>query len=206
MDIYLILILIFLILIIGLIIWILKIVKFYQQRRTKLANINLTILGVLILIISWELRLIPLAPNYDFRNQTKDLTGKQFWCWNDYRYDELGLKSEGFTFEIYNLNEQMADYFSKPNKDFFENYPDKKLEITHWKETPITDTEFVNFMTPTYSGWSISLEYEITLKQKFIRKIASEKGSFYAIRQNHGNDLYIISPKNKKIIYINHNM
>jgi len=206
MEIYLILFLLLIAVIVGLVFWLVKIFKFYRQKRTKIATINSVIFGLLILVISWELRIIPLSADWDFRNMTEDLTGKQFWSWNDYRYEEIGVRGEGFTFEIYKLNDDIAKYFTNPDKDFFENFPIKKFETTKWKETPILDTEFIDYITPIYGNWSKSLQKEIGEKQLIVRQVASDKGSYYAIRQSHGTDLYLISPKRKIIIYINHNM
>lgn len=206
MEIYLILFLLLILALFGLIFWITKIAKFYRQKKTKIATINAIILGFLTLFVLWELRIIPLSADLDFRNQTKGLTGKQFWCWNDYRYEEGGVRGEGFTFEIYKLNDEMANYFSHPDKEFFERFPLEKFETTKWKETPILDTEFVNYVTPIYGNWSRSLQKEIEKKQQIVKQISREKGSYYAIRQSHGTDLYLISPKLKIIVYINHNM
>lgn len=164
MEFYLLIFLIFLFLllvIIGLVFWIVKIFKFYRQKRIKLAVIHSIIFGVLTLAICWELRIIPLSANWDFRNKTKDLTGKQFWSWNDYRYDEMGIRGEGFTFEIYKLNDETAKYFSNPNKDFFEKYPSEIFGTTKWKETPMLDTVLLDFVTPTYGNWSQSLRVKL---------------------------------------------
>ncbi|MBO9619380.1 MAG: hypothetical protein J7539_10130 [Niabella sp.] len=190
----------------GALFWIIKIIKLYCQKRTKIASINTLILGFLILIGLWELRIIPLSADWDFRNQTKDLTGKQFWCWNDYRYEEGGVRGEGFLFEVYRLSDEMAKYFSNPDREFFEHYPGEKFETTKWKETPILDTELVNYFTPIYGDWSRDLQREIEAYQKIVKRLAKDKGAYYAVRDNHGRDLYLISPKEKIIIYINHNM
>lgn len=206
MEIYLILFLLLILALFGIIFWITKIAKFYRQKRKKIATINAVILGLLTLFVLWELRIIPLTADLDFRNQTKALTGKQFWCWNDYRYEEGGVRGEGFTFEIYKLNAEMVKYFEHPDTEFFERFPTGKFETTKWKETPILDTELINYVTPIYGNWSHSLRKEIEEKQRIVRQILREKGSYYAIRQSHGTDLYLISPKLKIIIYINHNM
>ena len=206
MEFYLIILLLLTLVLIGLIFWVFKIIKFYSQKRTKIAVVNSIIFGLLILIVCWELRIIPLSADWDFRNKTKELTGKQFWSWNDYRYDELGIRGEGFTFEIYKLNDDIANYFINPDQDFFDHFPNAKFETTKWKETPIVDTELVNFVTPTYGNWSQILQKEIAEKQKIVREVAFEKGSYFAVRQSHSTDLYIISPRRKIIIYINHNM
>lgn len=198
---------IFLLLILaGLIFWSVKIIKFYRQKRIKAALINTVIFGLIVLAACWELRLIPLSADWDFRNKTKDLTGKQFWAWNDYRYEEIGVRGEGFTFEIYKLNNEISAYFTKPDKDFFERFPLEEFETTKWRETPILDTGLVGFVTPIYGNWSSSLQKEIKEKQLIVRQVANDKGSYYAVRKSHGTDLYLISPKRKIIICINHNM
>ena len=206
MEFYLLIFILLILVIVGLIFWLVKIFKFYRQKRTKIAVINSVIFGLLTLVIGWELRVIPLSADWDFRNKTKDLTGKQFWSWNDYRYDEMGIRGEGFTFEIYELNDETANYFANPDKDFFEHFPSKIFETTKWKETPVIDTELVNFVTPIYGNWSQSLQKEILEKQLIVKQVAKEKGSYYAFRQSQGTDLYLISPKRKILIYINHNM
>lgn len=206
MSFYLILILLLILVISGPGIWCFKIFKYYQEKKTKKAIYHTIISGLICLIICWELRLIPLAHNVDFRNQTEELTGKTFWCWNDYRYNEIGIRGEGFTFEIYKLNDEMANYFTNPDKGFFEYYPNKKFETGKWQETPIIDTEFLNYITPIYGNWSKRLKKEIEEKQMIVKQISNERGSYFAIRETHGTDLYLISPKKKLIIYINHNM
>jgi uncharacterized membrane protein YcgQ (UPF0703/DUF1980 family) len=206
MDTYLLLLLLFLLVLAGLIFWIIKTIKLFRLKRTKPAVINTLILVLIVLFTCWELRIIPLSADLDFKNQTKDLTGREFWSWNEYRYDEIGIRGEGFTFEIYKLNEEMAKYFANPDVEFFEHFPSDKFGTTHWNKTPITDTEFVNYMTPIYGNWSKSLQKEIEYNQNIVKQVATNTGSYYAIRRSHGNDLYLISPKRKMIIYINHNM
>lgn len=206
MKFYLLLLLLFLLVIAAFIFWLAKIYRFYRQKRTKIAAVNSIIFGLLILYISWELRIIPLSADWDFRNKTKELTGKQFWSWNDYRYDEIGIRGEGFTFEIYKLNDEVANYFENPDKAFFEQFPSKTFETTKWRETPIVDSELVNFVTPMYGNWSYSLRKEILEKQLIVKQVANDKGSYYAVRRSGGTDLYLISPKRKIIVYINHNM
>ena len=206
MEFYLIIFLLLILIIVGLVFWLVKIFKFYKQKRTKIAVINSIVFGLLTLTICWELRIIPLSADWDFRNKTKDLTGKQFWSWSDYRYDEIGVRGEGFTFEIYKLNDETAKYFINPDKDFFEKFPSEIFETTKWKETPMQDTVLLDFVTPIYGNWSKSLQEEIKEKQGIVRQVAKDKGSYYSVRQSHGTDLYLISPTRKIIIYINHNM
>ena len=75
MEFYLLIFILLILVIVGLIFWLVKIFKFYRQKRTKIAVINSVIFGLLTLVIGWELRVIPLSADWDFRNKTKDLTG-----------------------------------------------------------------------------------------------------------------------------------
>ncbi len=206
MEFYLIILILLISVLIGLVFWLYNIIKFYRQKKTKQAVVNSLIFSLLALITCWELRIIPLSADWDFRSKTKELTGIQFWASNDFRYDEISVRGEGFTFEIYKLNEETAKYFIKPEKEFFEKYPSDIFETTKWKETPIRDTVLLNFVTPIYGNWSKSIQNEIKEKQVIVRQVANDKGSYYAVRQSHGTDLYLISPTRKIIIYINHNM
>ncbi len=54
-------------------------------------------------------------------------------------------------------------------------------------------------MTPTYSGWGS----EIINKQEYIRRVANQSGGYYCYK---GNDFYLISYKEKIILWVNHNM
>lgn len=206
MEFYLIILLLLILVLVGLIFWIVKIIKFYREKRAKEWKINAAILGLLVLFVCWELRIIPLASDLDFRNQTEDLTGKKIWCWNEYRYEEIGIRGEGFTFEIYVLNDKMSKYFTNPDKEFLQSFLSEKFKTSKWRETPILDTELVNYVTPIYGNWSQDLQKEIEDKQRIVKEVAKDKGSYYAVRQSNGTDLYLISPKRKIIIYINHNM
>jgi hypothetical protein len=206
MEFYSFIFLLLIIIFLGIAFWIYKIFKLFQQRKTRIAIVNTSVLAILAFTICWELRLIPLAVDLDFRNQTQELTGKRFWCWNNYRYDEIGIRGEGFTFEIYELNNEMASYFTKPDKDFFLFYPTNRFEATKWRKTPVVETDIIDFVTPIYGTWSQGLQSEIQERQKLVKEISKEGGSYYSIRTTHGTDLYLISPKKRVIIYINHNM
>lgn len=201
MEIYLILLLALLV-IIGLsIYWLYRIFKFYKSGNKKAFRINLIIFLFLTTIVLWELRIFPLASDYDFRNKTSELTGKKFWSWNNFRYDELGVRGEGYTLEIYNLNNEMVNYFKQPDSKFFEQYPTKNISDMKWKRTPVdsSDREKLEYMTPNYSGWN----NEILNKQDYIRRVANEQGGYYCY---NGNDFYLISYKEKIILWVNHNM
>ncbi len=149
----------------------------------------------------WELRVIPLSSNNDFRNKTIELTGKKFWSWNNFRHDEWGIRGEGYTLEIYNLSPEMVSYFEEPGSDFFKKYSVDGISEMKWRRTPVdsSDREKLEYMTPNYSGWG----NEISNKQQYIRRVANQAGGYYCY---NGNDFYLISYKEKIILWINHNM
>jgi hypothetical protein len=64
------------------------------------------------------------------------------------------------------------------------------------------DIEILTFVTPVYGGW----KGEIVSRQDFIRDIAKRDGAYYAYKQKGSTDFYLISPKDRLIILINHNM
>jgi hypothetical protein len=181
-------------------------VKLYRFRRFRAAVLNSFLFVLLIITISWELRLIPLSTDWDFRNRTKALTGMEFWSSSEYRFEDIGIRGEGYTFEIYRLSDEVAAYFINPEEGFFSNYPDSRFETTRWEKTPIEDTVLINYVTPIYSSWSKSDQSQVARNQELVRKIAKENGSYFAVRRSGGTDLYLISPARKVFIYINHNM
>ncbi len=201
MEIYLILFLVLLLLIGFSIYWLYRIFKYYKAGNKKAFRINLIIFLFLMAFVLWELRIIPLASNYDFQSKTVELTGKKFWSWNNFRYDELGIRGEGYTLEIYNLNPPMVNYFEAPDVEFFQKYPTNKISDMKWKRTPVdsSDRSTLEYMTPNYSGWG----NEIVAKQEYIRSLANEPGSYYCY---YGNGFYLISHKEKIILWVNHNM
>ena len=112
---YLILFLLLILIIIAVIYWIYKIVIFFINKRSKKGFLHLSIFLILFSFLSWELRILPISLNNDFKNKTENLTGKKFWGWNIYRFNDFGFR-DGFTIETYRLNEEIAEYFKKPKK------------------------------------------------------------------------------------------
>ena len=117
----------------------------------------------------------------------------------------------GYTIDIFEFNDEMAEYFKNPGFDFFGKYP---LELDYrenwkrktWKKTPVieSEVEYLEHSTPHYGGW----KGEIVERMKFVRKLANKEGSFYAYNNRGENnvDFFIICPNEKLIIMINHNM
>ncbi len=201
MKFYLFLLLVLLIIIALIIYWVYRIFKLYKPGSKNTFRIHLIIFLCLTTLVLWELRIIPLASNNDFRNKTLNLTGKTFWSWNKYRYDEFSVRGEGYTLEIYDLNNEMTNYFKKPDKEFFEKYPAQSISEMKWKRTPVdsSDQTILEYMTPTYGGWRKA----IIKKQEYIRRVANEPGGYYTYK---GDDFYLISYREKIILWINHNM
>lgn len=201
MEIYLIVFLLFLALIAGFVFWIYKVYKLFKKGRNKAFYINLTILCIVTIFITWQLEIFPLSKNFYFKERTTELTGKTFWSWKDYMYDELSVRGEGYTLEIYEYNDDIAAYFKNPDSIFF-TYP--RHSDIKWQKTPVAieHQKILEFVTPVYNGW----EGEILNKQDYIRKIANSSGSFYSFVNSGRTDFYIIAPHKNLIILINHNM
>ena len=204
MEFYLILLLILILLIIGFIFWIYRIIKAYKKGYKKSFWIQSSILGIILIFVTWQLQIFPFSKNFYIKERTEKLTGKSFWSWEEYDYEELGIRGEGYTLDIYEFNDEMADFFSDPTTDFTQNFPPEEFADIKWTKTPVkeTDIETLEFVTPTYAGWN----GEIVEKQEFIRTIAKEEGGLYAYKKTGGTDFYLISPKRNLIIMINHNM
>jgi len=154
--------------------------------------------------VTWELQIFPLSKNFYIKKQTTLLTGKSFWSWKEFNYNELGVRGEGYTLYIYKFNQETAEYFENPDSTFFTEYPPESNSKIRWTPTPVKseEIEILEFVTPVYCGW----KGEIVTRQDFIRKIATSKGAYYAYRHGGSTDFYLVSPKNRLVILINHNM
>jgi hypothetical protein len=154
--------------------------------------------------VTWELQIFPLSKNVYIKEQTTKLTGKSFWSWKEFSYDEWGVRGEGYTLDIYKFSQETANYFLNPDSLFFTNYPLKTESDIKWTKTPVRDEDLniLDLVTPVYGDW----KGEIVNRQDFIKKIATRKGAYYAYRHGGGTDFFIISPKDRLVILINHNM
>ncbi len=204
MTFYLIILLIVIGLGVGLLIWIYRLFRLYRKGKKRSFTIQVSILTILIVIFTWQLQLFPLSRNFYIKKQTTSLTGKSFWSWKEFKYDEWGVRGEGYTLYIYKFNQETAEYFKNPDSIFFKEYPPESNSEIKWTPTPVKseEKEILEFVTPVYAGW----KGEIVTRQDFIREIANSKGSYYAYRHGGSTDFYIISPENRLVILINHNM
>ena len=204
MTVYIIFILILIGLFVGLFIWIYRLIRLYRKGSKKSFIIQITILTLLVIFVTWEFHIFPLSENFFIKKQTTQLTGKSFWCWKEFSYDEWGIRGEGYTLYIYRFNQETAEYFANPDSTFFMNYPLEINSQIQWTPTPVKneEMEILEFATPLYAGW----KGEIVTRQDFIRAIATREGAYYAYKHGGMTDFYIISPKDRLVILINHNM
>ncbi|MCD4792267.1 MAG: hypothetical protein K8R54_03475 [Bacteroidales bacterium] len=204
MKFYLIILLILIAIIVGLIVWIFYLVKLFRKGRKKSFAIQVSILALFLIFVTWKFQIFPRSKNFYIKERTEQLTGKSFWSWKEFSYEEISVRGEGYTLDIYKFNDEMANYFSNPDSAFFQKYPlDEETDIK-WQQTPVSEIEkeILEFVTPIYVGW----EGEIVEKQDFIKNIANKNGSYYSYRHGGSTNFYLISPKDKLIIMINHNM
>jgi hypothetical protein len=208
---YLIIFLILVAILVGFCIWIYRLIKLYKNGNKKSFWIQSTILATIIVIITWNLRIFPFSKNIYIKEQTELLTGKSFWSWELYDYEEISVRGEGYTIDIFEFDEKIAEYFKNPDSVFFEKYPielDYRKNWTRntWKKTPVIESEieYLEHSTPHYGNW----KGEIVERMEFVRELAKKEGSFYAFNNRGENnvDFFILCPKEKLIIMINHNM
>lgn len=204
MEIYLILFLLLIGLIVGLIIWIVRLFRLYRKGKKKSFAIQFSILTALLILLTWEFQIFPLSKNFYIQDRTTELTGKKFWSWKEFDYEEISVRGEGYTLDIYKFNEEIAEYFKNPDKEFFDNFPTKELADIRWTRTPVKESEqeILEFVTPNYGGW----KGEIVERQDFIRQIANQPGSYYSYDDGGSTNFYLIAPDKRLVILINHNM
>lgn len=115
------------------------------------------------------------------------------------------MRGEGFTFEIYRFNDEISKYFRSPDSAFFKDFPSADFRVSPWRETPLPDTLFLNSMMPVYGNWPDRRQEKMESRYAIVKQIAKSKGSYYAIREASGNDLYLLSPNRRLLIWINCN-
>ena len=204
MEIYLIILLLLIALIVGLIFWIVRLFRLYKRGKKKSFVIQISILTVILIFATWELQIFPLSKNLYIQNRTTELTGHKFWSWEEFDYEEVSVRGEGYTLDIYKFSKETAEYFKNPNKDFFDNFPPKEFADIKWSRTPVkkNEQEILKLVTPNYAGW----KGEIVDRQNFIRQIANHPGAYYSYDDGGSTNFYLIVPDKRLVILINHNM
>jgi len=189
-------------------IWIVRLVLLYQKGKSARYSFNIQVL-VLILsmsVVLWTMGIYPYSRNIEVMSKTEALTGKSFWVWKEYSFDEFGFRGEGYSFDMFRFDDEIAAYFKEPGRTFFQKYP-LALEYgaVTWKKTPVVKGEKHLLEFATLSSGGHSQEKKEMLQ--FVREIGNSEGALYAYRGEKGNiDFFIIAPEKNLIILINHNM
>lgn len=204
MDIFIILFLIAFVLLLVFVIWIYRLYKLYKRGKKKSFTIQVLILSGLVVFVTWEFQIFPLSKNVYIKHKTTELSGRSFWSWKVFDHEDISVRGEGYSLDIYKFNESTADYFKNPDANFFNSFPPAELSDIRWTKTPVKDEdqELLEFVTPIYAGW----EGEIIERQEFIRQIANSAGAYYAYQNGGSANFYMIVPDKKLVIIINHNM
>lgn len=184
--------------------WVVRLFRLYKKGKKKSFAIQVFVMTAILIFLSWELQIFPLSKNFYIQDRTTELTGKKFWSWNEFDYEEISVRGEGYTLDIYKFSEETAENFKNPDKDFFDNFPSKEFTDIKWTRTPVkeNDQEILKFVTPVYGGW----KGEIVDRQDFIREIANQPGSYYSYNNGGSTNFYLIAPDKRLVILINHSM
>jgi len=201
MAFYLIIFLLFISLIIGFGFWVRYLFRIYKKGNKKSFTIQFAIFAIVAIILTWNLQIFPFSKKFYIRKTTTELTGKTFWSSRQIAYSEI---DGGYYLYIYKFSQETAEYFRNPDENFFTKFPPETKSDIRWTPTPIRaqDSTILEFVTPVYSGW----KNKIIESQSLIRKIAETEGSYYSYKKCGGTDFYLLSPKERLIILIYHNM
>ncbi len=197
-----------------------KIYKAFRKNdKLKLYKLT-TFLIILILVPGFFWKILPGSDFFwgpvekvQERNYNEELTGFKF---NDgekiYEYEtERAFNGDGYSIWVYKIDNSTANYFKKPNREFFIKYPKTELrnhwKSELWKKTPFDKKEqkFLDFAHTELDKLDFELE-----------DLLSEEGNYYSYEYlthdfNNGTifigniDFYIICPERKIIVKINHN-
>lgn len=197
-----------LLMVIGGVWWLVRILKAYRKGRKKPALLQFSVMVVFAGTMLWKLELFPLSKNLRIKEQTESLTGRSFWPWKKYAYEDWGFRGEGYELDMYSFDEETAAYFKSPDSAFYardlngaEWY---KQSSSGWRHTPVDSSglRFLEIATPDYSEW----EGEILDHLDEVRRWGRTSGSLYAYRGNPGNiDFFLINPAERVIVMITHN-
>ncbi len=193
--------------------------SFRKNHKQKLYKLT-TVLVILILVPGFFWKILPGSEFFwrpiekvQERNYNKELTGFKFSDGEKiYEYEtERAFNGDGYSIWIYKIDDSTANYFTNPNSEFFAEYPKTELrnhwKSEHWKKTPFNknDQKFLDFAHTELSQLNFELE-----------DLLNEEGNYYAYEyymhdisdENYfiGNiDFYIICPRRKIMVKVNHN-
>ncbi len=146
--------------------WIVRLFRLYKKGKKKSFVIQVSILTAILVFLTWQFQIFPLSKNFYIQDRTTELTGKKFWSWEEFDYEEISVRGEGYTLDIYKFNEETAQYFKRPNNDFFDNFPPEELADIKWTRTPVKENEqeILEFVTPSYGGWKGEIVHMMTVE------------------------------------------
>ncbi|MFK7749821.1 MAG: hypothetical protein AB8B65_15605 [Kordia sp.] len=188
------------------------------KKKAELTRFNLvlnvTLFSFIFIYLTYQTRMLPGSEAISNRLYAQELTGNQFWVTESFKnISERAFNGDGYSIYIYDISEDVANSFLTPSPDFFTKFPKSDRDEwtkVKWRKSPIKESEnkIVDFAI-----WSRSTLAESNMleENKLIRKILAEKGNYYAYAVNIESrgvfnvDFYILSPKEKKLICINHN-
>ncbi len=194
--------------------------KSFRRKQKKNTTIYLVILLALIILPGFYFRLIPGSDllwkpidRIQERKYNQELTGFEF---NDgkliYKYEsERAFNGDGYSIWIYKIDDKTSEYFKSPPDQFFTQHPSTKIRShwkpEFWKRTPFDKKEqkFLNFAHCSLDELDFELE-----------DLLNENGNYYSYEYYMHNfsegtayvgniDFYIICPKRKLMVRINHN-
>ncbi len=199
--------------------WGLWVYKTYRRRKYKKFTIHVVALIGTLFWLTWSTRVFPGSEMYYSAERNERLTGESFYTSEFYSYESSrAFNGDGFSVYFDEMNEEVATLFLHPSKSFFSDYPIKpehreNWEQEKWMETPIKN-EHKMHLDFALSGFPYRLEDnpELFERKEIILEILKEEGAFYSFNYYLHNsslvgniDLFILSPKKKLIISINHN-
>jgi hypothetical protein len=186
----------------------------------KLFYFQIIVLTLVLFYITWIFRIFPGSTIYYERKYNKALTGLSFTAKEVYVHNsERYFNGDGYSMTVFELDETIANKFTNPTSDFFTDYPIKDNDrkdwlAVQWKKSPINDNEklFLDFAFGEFIPKDKIEAKQLQDQFDYIDKIMHSKECYYAYNYKmHGEeivgdiDFFIIVPKDKKLIIINHN-
>ena len=207
-------------LLVPFILWALWMFWAYKKKKKPLFYFQLVILVLAVGYLSFSLGLFPGSQSYYSKKYTAELTGQEFLLDKlEYSYDsDRSFNGDGYSIAVYNIDDDISKLFINPDPQFFVNYPAKNdsrkdWSLSKWKKTPVSDKDqkFIDFALSPISPQDKKESEGIKKQFELIRKMLKDDGHYYSyLYKINGSmignvDFYILSVKDKKIIFINHN-
>jgi hypothetical protein len=188
--------------------------KRFRNRHYAFA----ALFALLAFLILWGGLFIGFTPGsraYADYRMTRCYFGTGFILGKPYlTYDsERDFNGDGYSISVYKLSERTTRKLRKPKEAFFQDLPAKPSFRSHWQSkawhpTPIIDDDlqFLEFAL-LERGHDSQLEKA----QQLLRRLTHEPEHFYACfyfmhAHNPGDvDFFLLSPKERIFIMVNHN-